>query len=186
MDFRLDSAITMLERTPAVLSTTLRGLPPEWLTCNEGADTWNPIEVVGHLIHGERTDWIPRARIILEQGESRPFDRYDRLAQRQWLKDYTPEQLLETFGAVRKENLGTLRGWNLSAADLGKTGMHPALGRVTLSQLLASWVVHDLDHVTQIARTQSKQYAEAVGPWTEYMSVLHDRIRRGTPTTASS
>ncbi|SRR5258706_7655837 len=178
MDFVLEQALPQLERTPVVIATMLRGLPDPWLKANEGGDTWAPIEVIGHLIHGERTDWIPRTRIILEQGETRPFDRYDRLAQRQWLAGMTVEELLGIFATLRTENLATLRDWNLSAADLQRTGMHPALGRVTLGQLLAAWVVHDLDHVTQIARTQAKQYTVAVGPWTAYMGVLSDRIRR--------
>jgi DinB family protein len=185
--FDLEQALPQLERTPHVFATMLRGLPDPWLTSNEGGDTWAPIEVIGHLIHGERTDWIPRARIILDQGESRPFDPYDRLGQRQWLAGKTVDDLLDTFATLRAENLATLRGWKLTAADLDRTGMHPGLGRVTLGQLLAAWVVHDLDHITQVARTEAKLYIAAVGRWTEIMGVLRDRvhstIREPAPST---
>ena len=179
MRFDLEQAIAVLERTPRALRELLGGLPEAWIAGNEGPGTWNPFDVVGHLIHGEKTDWIARARIILEQGPSRPFDRFDREAMFEESRGQTLGDLLGEFERARAENLATLRGWKLSAAALAKPGTHPALGPVTLEQLLATWVVHDLDHVTQIARVMAKQYTDEVGPWTAYLSVLGDRVGAG-------
>jgi len=173
--FDLGKALAILERTPASLTALLNGLPDTWLTATEGEGTWSPYDVIGHLIHGERTDWIPRARHILA-GDKRPFKPFDRTAQFTESKGKTIGQLLSNFGELRRENIATLTGFNLTAIDLERIGQHPELGEVTLSQLLATWVVHDLDHVAQIARTIAKAYGEAPGPWTAYLSILRDRV----------
>jgi len=177
MEFDLDKAIAVLSRTPATLAALLRDLPRDWIANNEGPDTWSPFDVIGHLIHGERADWIPRARIILQHGESRPFDPFDRFAQFEESRGKTLEELLETFAELREQNLKSLREMNLGAAELALTGTHPALGRVTLKELLATWVTHDLDHIAQVARVMAKQYTSEVGPWAAYISILHDRKR---------
>jgi uncharacterized damage-inducible protein DinB len=175
MEFDLNKAIVVLARTPATLRTLLKDLPRDWVETNEGADTWSPYDVIGHLIHGERTDWITRAKIILEHGESRPFDPFDRFAQFEESNGKTLEELLDEFAALRERNLATLSEMKIGAGDFEKTGQHPALGRVTLKELLATWVTHDLDHIAQVARTMAKQYASEVGPWQAYISILHDR-----------
>ncbi|MGH9767298.1 MAG: DinB family protein [Blastocatellia bacterium] len=175
MKFDLDEATAVLSRTPEALNAMLNGLPRNWAENNEGPETWSPFDVVGHLIHGERTDWIPRAKIILEQGEARPFDPFDRFAQFEESKGKALGELLDEFAELRERNLVTLREMNISAAELDKTGQHPALGRVTLKELLSTWVTHDLDHIAQIARTMAKQYAAEVGPWQAYITILHDR-----------
>jgi uncharacterized damage-inducible protein DinB len=175
MEFDLDKATAVLARTPATLRTLLKDLPRDWVETNEGANTWSPYDVIGHLIHGERTDWITRVKIILEHGESRPFDPFDRFAQFEESKGKTLGELLEEFAALRERNLATLREMKIGAGDFEKTGQHPALGRVTLKELLATWVTHDLDHIAQVARTMAKQYASEVGPWQAYISILHDR-----------
>lgn len=172
MKFHLDHAITLLTRTPNMLRAMLDGLPAEWINRNEGEATWSPYDVIGHLIHGERADWLPRAQIILEAGESRAFEPFDRLAQFEESKDKSIEELLETFASLRRENLETLIALKLTTDDLRKTGTHPAFRIVTLEQLLATWVTHDHSHIVQIARTMARQYQEAVGPWQEYLSVL--------------
>lgn len=172
MRFQVAPAVAVLERTPAALRALLSGLPAEWTTATEGEATWSPFDVVGHLIHGERTDWIPRARLILESGERRPFEPFDRFAQLRASQGLSLDELLATFEALRRENLATLASWPLAAADLEKTGIHPDFGRVTLSQLLATWVAHDLDHLVQIERTMARQYRDATGPWTQYLSVM--------------
>jgi uncharacterized damage-inducible protein DinB len=173
-EFRLTDAVALLERTPAALAALLDGLPGTWTAATEGEKTWSPYDVIGHLIHAERTDWIPRARHILS-GESRPFEAFDREAQFRESRGKTLAELLATFSERRRESLAALAGMELSGADLARTGLHPELGTVTLGQLLATWVVHDLDHVGQIARTMAKAYTGAVGPWTAYLSILHDR-----------
>lgn len=170
--FRLDDALAVLERTPAVLDAWLRGLPDAFLLADEGEGTFSPREVVGHLIHGERTDWMARARIILEQGEARPFDPYDRFAQRREMEGKSTDRLLGELADLRKSNLAELRGWRLGAIELSRRGTHPALGTVTLGQLLATWVVHDLSHIAQIARVMGKRYRADVGPWAEYLPML--------------
>ena len=176
MDFNLDEAIPVLERTPAVLTTLLDQLPEDWTRVNEGADTWNPREVVAHLIHGERTDWIPRARIILKQESYRRFDPFDRFAE---LKSERPlKDLLEEFDHLRSGNVATLRGWNLKEKDMELMGEHPEFGAVTMRQLLATWVVHDLSHIAQITRTMARAYTLAVGPWTAYFRVLQREVRQ--------
>lgn len=172
MRFNLSDGVAVLERTPRVLRDLLDGLPEGWVSATEGPDTWSPFDVVGHLIHGERTDWIPRARIILAQGAERRFTPYDRFAQFRESKGKTSGMLLEELASLRAENLATLRSWKLTDAQLALTGEHPALGTVTLRQLLATWVAHDLGHIAQVARVMAKQYREAVGPWREYLPVL--------------
>ena len=172
----LEEATAVLSRTPAVLDAMLRGLPDDWLRANEGDATWSPFDVVGHLIHGERTDWIPRARIILEHGDARAFDPFDRFAQFAASEGRTLASLLDEFADARRESLRELETFQLTEADLDRRGRHPQLGGVTLRQLLATWVAHDLDHVVQIARVLAHQYADEVGPWQAYL-----RIISGTP-----
>ena len=175
MHLDLNHTVALLERTPAVLDTLLRGMPDDWTTANEGPGTWSPFDVVGHLIHGEKTDWIPRTRIILTHGEQQPFEPFDRFAQQGANAGRSLAELLDEFGALRAENLDALRGFHLTDADLVKRGMHPELGSVTLGALLAAWTVHDLGHLAQITRVMAKQYTDAVGPWTAYLMVLADR-----------
>jgi hypothetical protein len=172
MDFSLAPAMAVLERTPATLDHMLRGLPADWIAGTEGPGTFSPWDNVGHLIHGEDTDWIPRATLILTDGDDRPFEPFDRFAHATRFKGLAIDALLDRFAERRAANLATLRGWSLTAAQLRRTGRHPELGPVTLSQLLACWVVHDLGHVAQTSRVMAKQYATAVGPWTAYLPVL--------------
>ena len=173
-EFNLDNAVAVLERTPATIRALLGGLSDTWITATEGEETWSPYDVIGHLIHGERTDWIPRTRHILS-GDKRPFAPFDRNAQFIESEGRTITELLSTFAELRRENVATLLSLNLTQADLEKEGQHPELGEVTLGQLLATWVVHDLDHVAQIARTMAKVYGESTGPWNAYLSILRDR-----------
>jgi hypothetical protein len=170
--FSVDEAVALLSRTPATLDALLRGLPDAWIAANEGGQTWSPFDVVGHLIHGERTDWIPRARIILELGEARSFDKFDRFAQFVASKDRPLSALLDEFASLRRQNLDELTALNLTDADLDRRGRHPELGVVTLRQLLATWVAHDLDHVVQIARVLATQYSDEVGPWRAYLRII--------------
>ena len=176
-EFNLNEAVAVLERTPVTLSAMLDGLPETWTRATEGEGTWSPYDVIGHLIHGERTDWIPRAQHILA-GDPRPFIPFNRAAQFTESRSQTLPELLETFAQLRNENVATLRAMNLTDSDLDRQGLHPELGKVTLRQLLATWVVHDLDHVTQIARTMAKAYTNETGPWIEYLSILRDRVKR--------
>jgi hypothetical protein len=172
MEFDLPTALAVLERTPATFRALLGGLPGAWTEPNEGPETFSAFDNLGHLIHGERTDWIPRARIILAQGASRRFEPFDRFAQYRESAGKSVAQLLDEFERLRAENLETLRGWSLSERELALEGEHPELGRVTLRQLLATWVAHDLGHLAQTARVMAKQYREAVGPWRVYLPVL--------------
>jgi DinB family protein len=171
-EFKLAEAIAVLTRTPATLNAMLRGLPNTWVRCNEGQDTWSAFDIVGHLIVGERTDWMPRVRIILERGEARPFDPFDRLAQMKETADKSLDQLLDEFSRLRSENLAALQQLNLQPEDFRRRGRHPALGVVTLSELLATWAVHDLTHMHQLCRVMAHQYRETVGPWSAYLGVL--------------
>ncbi len=171
-EFSLAEAIAVLTRTPAALNALLRGLPDIWVRGNEGQDTWSAFDIVGHLIVGERTDWMPRLRIILENGEARPFDPFDRFAQLKESQGKSLEQLLDDFARLRAENLAALQALNLQPEDLKRRGRHPRLGVVTLSQLLATWAVHDLTHLHQLSRVMAHQYREAVGPWSAYLGVL--------------
>ena len=172
MTHRLDDTIALLTRTPAALNALLRDLPDSWTHRNEGEKTWSAYDIVGHLIHGEKTDWIPRARRILHSGESVPFDKFDREAQFRDSEGKTVPALLDEFARLRTENLALLRGMKLQPADLAKRGMHPALGSVTLSELLAGWPVHDLTHLHQLSRVMAHQYRDSIGPWPRYMGVL--------------
>ena len=170
MDFKLDQAIPILERTPRVLSDLLEDLSSDWTEVNEGAESWNARQILIHLINGEQTDWIPRARIILKQGAYRRFDPFNRVGG--FDSTQPVRELLEEFDKVRAENVATLRGWNLKEKDLELTGEHPEFGAVTMRQLLATWVVHDLSHISQITRVMARAYTAAVGPWTAYFRVL--------------
>lgn len=172
MEFDLADGIAVLERTPGALRSLLAGLPPSWIDATEGPETWSPYDNVGHLVHGERTDWIPRARIILAQGTERRFTPFDRFAQSRESRGKSLGMLLDELARLRAENVTTLRSWRLTDAQLALAGEHPALGAVTLRQLLATWVAHDLGHVAQVARVMAKQYRTAVGPWREYLPVL--------------
>lgn len=172
MEFQLDHAQEILRRTPAALNSLLRHLPEEWALANEGTESWSPFDVVGHLIHGEEADWIPRAKIILEYGETRPFEPFDRFAMLEKSRGRSLSDLLDRFEWLRGENLRELEGMGLRPEVLGKRGMHPELGVVTLSQLLSTWVVHDLGHIAQVARVLAKQYGEGVGAWRAYLPVL--------------
>lgn len=168
-------AIEVLSRTPALLDLWLVGLPGQWLTPDEGPGTYNPVDVVAHLLHSEETDWFPRLERMLEHGEAVPFTPFERDAFRDRFKDWPLEQLLPRLSAARRENLDKLAELRLRPVDLNRTGMHPALGRVTVRQLLATWVAHDLTHIAQIARVMAKRYGETVGPWRQNLRVLDDR-----------
>ncbi len=172
MSFDLTEGMAVLDRTPATFRALLSGLPPAWTSCDEGPDTFSPFDNLGHLIHGERTDWIARARLILDQGEHRTFAPYDRFAQQRESAGQSVAGLLDEFAALRAANLATLRGWQLSETQLALTGEHPAFGAVTLRQLLATWVAHDLGHIAQTTRVMAKRYREAVGPWRAYLPIL--------------
>jgi len=172
----LDEVVAVLGRTPGTLSTLLAELPDNLIHTTEGEGTWSPYDVVGHLIHGEHTDWIPRARHILS-GKTEPFEKFDRNAQFTASAGRSLSELLTEFAHLRKQNLATLKYLNLSEADFTRTGTHPELGAVTLGQLLATWVVHDLDHIGQVARVLAKYHTHNVGPWTAYLSMLSDRLK---------
>ena len=172
MEFDLGHTISLLSRTPAVLDALLRDLPETWALRNEGENTWSAFDVVGHLIHGERTDWMPRAGMILQSGEAQTFEPFDRWGHVRVSQGKSLGQLLEEFGGLRLENLIELRALNLRQEDLERRGRHPALGVVTLSELLATWAAHDLTHLHQISRVMAHQYREAVGPWSAYLGVL--------------
>ena len=170
--FDLSEGIAVLERTPAAFRALVAGLPEAWIRADEGPETFTAFDNVGHLIHGERADWIPRARIILAQGEDRRFAPYDRFAQQRESAGKTLAMLLDEFATLRAENLTTLRAWALTDRELALTGEHPAFGTVTLEQLLATWVAHDLGRLAQTSRVMAKRYREAVGPWRAYLPVL--------------
>jgi len=172
MEQNLEQTIALLARTPATLNALLRDLPDSWTRQNEGEKTWSAFDVVGHLIHGERTDWIPRAERILEFGESRAFDPFDRWAQEKESQGKTLPELLDEFARLRSENLNRVRALNLQPQDYLRRGKHPALGVVSLSQLLATWAAHDLTHLHQISRIMAHQYRDAVGPWSAFLGVM--------------
>lgn len=172
MPQKLPLTLTLLSRTPATLNALLRDLPQEWTHRNEGEGTWTAFDVVGHLIHGERTDWMPRAKRILEFGETRVFEPFDRLAQQRESQGKSMPQLLDEFARLRADNLRELKALNLQPKDLERRGKHPALGVVTLDELLATWAVHDMTHLHQISRLMAHQYREATGPWSKYLGVL--------------
>lgn len=172
MDFQLSKAIEILSQTPTTVNSLLENLSGEWISATAGAGDWSAFDVIGHYIHGEETDWIPRARIILAQGENLTFEPFDRFAQFEISKGKTLSELLETFADLRRKNIETLKSWNLTDKQLDLKGIHPELGEVTLRQLLATWVVHDLTHIRQILSIMAKQYAEDVGAWKAYLSIL--------------
>ncbi len=172
MKYTSQQSIEILERTPAVLKTLLADLSDEWVMNNEGPDTFSPYDVIGHLIHGEKTDWVVRAKIILEHGTSVPFTPWDRFAQYEENKEKKMQHLLNEFKNIRKENMLWFKSLHLTEADLDKKGMHPKLGEVTLRNLLSTWVVHDLTHIAQITRVMAKQYKEEMGPWPEFFRIL--------------
>lgn len=172
METDLHHTVSLLTRTPGALNALLRDLPEEWTFRNEGENTWSAFDVVGHLIHCERTDWMPRARIVLQSGETRAFEPFDRSGHMRESQGKSLEQSLDEFAQLRSENLGELRALNLHPADLERRGRHPSLGVVTLSQLLATWAAHDLTHLHQVSRVMAHQYRAAVGPWSAYLGVL--------------
>lgn len=174
----LTNTIALLSHTPAVLDALLRGLPDDWTMRNEGQNTWSAYDIVGHLIHCEIDDWMPRARRILADGETKPFDPFDRQGHRKLVVGKTLLQLLDDFTERRASNVEELRSWNLSAADLEKCGLHPALGLVTLSELLATWAAHDLNHLHQMARVMAHQYREGIGPFHAYLGVMQCKAHR--------
>jgi hypothetical protein len=172
MSFDLLRTLEILSRTPGVVESLLDGLSEDWLDASEGPETFTPRDVVGHLIHGEQTDWVPRIRLILEHGEERPFTPFDRFGFREAIRGRSIDDLLGELRNLRAENLDYVRGLSLTAADLDRKGRHPTLGAVTLGQLFAAWMVHDLGHVRQIVRVLAREYDQAVGPWKEYLSIL--------------
>ena len=172
MQHNLHDTISLLAHTPVALNALLRDLPETWTVRNEGEKTWSAFDIVGHLIHGERTDWMPRTKMILQFGETKSFEPFDRWGQERESKGRSLAQLLDDFARLRSENLSELRALNLRPQDLERRGTHPSLGAVTLSQLLATWAAHDLTHLHQISRVMAHQYREAVGPWTKFLGVL--------------
>lgn len=172
MQYSISGAIEILQRTPATLAALLGGVSDAWTLPNEGPDTFSPYDVVGHLIHGEKTDWVARVQRILEFGTDKTFDLYDRFAQYEESKGKSLQQLLDEFAELRKHNIRWLQGLGLTETDLDKKGMHPSLGEVTLRNLLATWVVHDLTHLAQVTRVMAKQYKDEMGPWPQYFRIL--------------
>jgi uncharacterized damage-inducible protein DinB len=172
MEYQYEQAVAILRRTPATLTALLRGMPDAWTRGTEGPATWSAYDIVGHLLHGDAGDWIERARTIIEQGESQPFRPFNRTAMFDEYRDFSLDQLLTAFEQTRATNLETLGALAITPEKLALKGTHPALGTVTLSQLLASWVVHDLNHIGQIVEVMSRQYADAVGPWKNYLCIL--------------
>jgi hypothetical protein len=168
----LQETMALLSRTPVSLNALLRDLPESWTLRNEGENTWSAFDVVGHLIHGERTDWMPRTNLILQHGDSQAFERFDRWAQVRESEGKSLPELLDEFGRLRAENLDQLRRLNLSKEDLERRGLHPVLGPVTLGNLLSTWAAHDLTHLHQISRIMAYQYRDAVGPWTKFLGVM--------------
>jgi hypothetical protein len=173
MPHQIEQTIALLSRTPAALNALLRDLPKEWTHQNEGPKTWSPFDIIGHLIEGERNDWMTRAKIILQYGETRPFDRFNREGFAQMPQDVSIDVRLDEFARLRAANLDELRGLHLQPSDLEKRGRHPVLGIVTLGQLLATWAAHDLTHLHQLSRVMAHQCHEAVGPWSKFLGVLH-------------
>lgn len=176
MEFQLNDAVEVLSRTPGVLNQLLRGLPESWVLTDEGPNTWSAFDILGHLIHGEETDWVPRAKIILKHGESQVFEPFNRFAQFEKSKGKTTAELLDDFESMRKINLATLKEMNITHDQLSLRGTHPQLGSVTLGELLATWVAHDLSHISQAVRVLCKQYSEEVGPWRQYLSILGSNV----------
>lgn len=173
MKFDPQRTIEILERTPATLKALLSGISEQWYSNNEGGETWSPYDVIGHLVHGERTDWATRMEICLSDGPDKQFAPFDRYAQFHESKGKSLEQLLDEFETARTENLERWNSKNLSPTDYLKTGIHPTFGEVTLAQLLSTWAVHDLNHIAQISRVMAHQYKTEVGPWVEYLRILN-------------
>lgn len=172
MKFNLSKSILILERTPTVLNSLLRDLPNDWTSPNEGADTWSPYDVIGHLVHGEKTDWLTRTKIILSKGDHKNFEPFDRFAQFEDSKGKSINQLLDEFRSLREDNLAELQSLNITELQLELKGKHPEFGTVTLNELLSTWVAHDLGHIAQISRVMAKQYEDEVGPWKAYLGIL--------------
>ena len=172
MNFSLSKSIEILERTPDVLIVLLKNISPDWTSNNEGGESWSAYDIVGHLIHGEKTDWIPRMEIILSDIQNKRFELFDRFAQFEDSKGKSLTQLLDEFKSLRQKNIEFLRSSTLTDNDFEKTGIHPAFGEITLSQLLSTWTVHDLNHIAQITRVMAKLYMKDVGPWVEYLKIL--------------
>lgn len=172
MNFEIEKSIEILKRTPGTLTAMLEGLSAEWISPNEGGETWSAYDVVGHLIHAEKTDWVPRMEIILSEKADKQFPPFDRFAQFEESKGKSLSQLLEEFKSLREKNIALLLSKKLTSKEFKEKGMHPALGEVTLSQLLATWTVHDLNHIAQISRVMAKQYKNAVGPWVAFLGIL--------------
>jgi len=175
MHFTIEKSIEILERTSGVLNAMLHNISADWTSNNEGEETWSVYDIIGHLIQGEKTDWIPRAAIILSEKADRTFEPFDRFAQFEESKNKSLTQLLDEFKILREKNIEVLRSKKISENDLQETGIHPAFGTVSLSQLLSTWVVHDLNHIAQIARVMAYQYKEAVGPWIAYLGILQQK-----------
>jgi DinB superfamily len=173
--YRFDEAIPVLRRTPGALEALLSGLPDPWIAATEGPETWSPFDVVGHLVHGERTDWVPRIEHILQHGDAVAFPAFDREAMFEASKGKTLQELLAIFASLRARSLARLDELRLGEADLSRRGRHPELGVVTLAQHLATWVAHDLDHLAQVVRVMAKRYTDAVGPWRAFLSILRPR-----------
>lgn len=172
MNFTIEKSITILERTPVVLNALLENISDEWTSCNEGEDTWSSYDIIGHYIHGEKTDWIPRMEIILSDNPDKSFVPFNRFAQFHDSKGKSVQELLAEFTQLRKKNIQILQSANLTGNDLAKKGVHPAFNEVSLAQLLSTWVVHDLNHIGQICRVMAKHYKEDVGPWVQYLKIL--------------
>lgn len=172
MDFQISKTIEIISQTPATLKSLLGNLSDEWNFAPDGEDSWSPFDIIGHYIHGEETDWITRAKIILSQGENLTFEPFDRFAQLDKSEGQTMSELLETFANLRQKNIEILKSWNLTDEQLKLKGIHPELGEVTLEQLLATWAVHDLTHVRQLVSVLAKQYTGNVGAWKQYLSIL--------------
>jgi hypothetical protein len=176
--FRFDEALPVLRRTPGALRALLQDLPAAWTSATEGPDTWSPFEVVGHLIHAERTDWVPRVELILRHGDAVPFPAFDREAMFTASQGLTLAQLLETFDELRTDSLARMDALGLTDTDLARRGLHPQFGLVTLEQHLATWVAHDLTHISQVVRVMARQYTDAVGPWRAFLSILGPKPSR--------
>ncbi len=172
MEYTVTGAMEILERTPAVLKALLNGLSDDWVMNNEGPETFSPYDVIGHLIHGEKTDWTARTKMILEYGNTKPFVPWDRFAQYEESKGKSLAQLLDEFAAIRKENMTWFKSLQLTEADLDKKGLHPKLGEVTLRNLLSTWVIHDLTHIAQVTRVMAKQYKVEMGPWVDFFRIM--------------
>jgi len=173
MQYDIAKSLEILERTPSVLTSLLSGIDDEWIMNNEGPDTFSPYDVIGHLVYGEKTDWPVRVKIILDHGTSKSFDPFERFAMYEESKGKTIQQLLYEFEEIRKHNIIWVRSLDLQEPDYDKKGMHPKLGEVTLRNLLAAWIVHDLTHIAQITRVMAKQYKTEIGPWVEFFRILN-------------